>query len=167
MNAINGTPFLLKKQKRSAITRMKNNPSLIKAGYRLLSHYLNYQGNGKYCDFIRFVHSLNSCRSCDSSSRDTLSLLGQNINARIMVLTEPSEFHPRFLPEHKKAVDELFARILNSINLTPARSYSTSILKCGFPSRDEESIKRCRDLFARELEIIRPGYVLGFGRNIP
>lgn len=145
---------------------MKSNEKLKNFFLKLLCYHVDNNCNEKNKKFFHLIYSVNQCKKCDYSFKDTLPFLNQNINAKIIVLLEPFFLNPQFSPNDLDKISELFQKILNSIHLNHDMAYFTFLMKCDFFHKKIVQKDRCKETVLKEIELIQPEYILGFGKSV-
>lgn len=131
--------------------------------YKVIFDYINNSFDQKKNEYLKYLYTLNLCERCPSSQKRTSIMVQQNINSDLMIIVDPYFLYSSYNPKDKKKIDELFLKILKSIDLELKNIYITSTIKCLFQDKHREDQIDC-DFMQKELEIIAPKYILLFGK---
>ncbi len=131
---------------------------------KLLYYYRNnYDVSEKKC-FLEFISSVNSFHGSAFPFKRALFYINQNINSRLMVMVDPYFLYGFFKAEDKIKIDNLFLKILQSINLKLDNIYLTFSEKNIIHSNDSGNLNKQKEFFNQELDLVKPDNILIFGK---
>ncbi len=118
---------------------------------------------------IKFYYEIKDCQRCDLAKNRTKLVFGSgNPDSKIMLIGEAPGFH-----EDREGIPfvgnagQLLDKILSAIQLSRDKIFITNVVKCRpIENRDPlpEECDACNFILKRQLQIIKPKFVLILGR---
>ena len=145
---------------------MNNYRSLNKKVYffRLLSQYIDNNFTDKDKEILDLFYSINKCNKCGVAFNKNIYPFNQNFNSDIIVLLDPFFLYDNFNSKDEPGINELFSKIMKALNFGFNKIYLTYSVKCVLEKEFFKNKKAYKDIFLKEIEIIKPENILIFGR---
>lgn len=118
---------------------------------------------------IRFYYEIKDCQKCELAKNRTKLVFGSgNPTSKIMLIGEaPGFYEDREGKPFVGKAGQLLDKILNAIQLSRDKVFITNVVKCRPPeNRDPLPVEcdACNFILKRQLEIIKPEFILILGR---
>ncbi len=131
--------------------------------FQLLSGYINNSFTNREKELLKLHYSINICKQCSSAEKQIISFPNLKINSHVILL-DPFYLYENYKPEDESKIYELFFNILKAIGLDSKNTYLTYSIKCVLKNNYFNNKKIYKEIFLKELKIIRPEHILIFGR---
>lgn len=130
---------------------------------KVLYHYLNNHIIKNEKKFLKYLFDVNLCSKCEFVKKRTSFYINQNYNADTMVILDPFFLYEEYRQEDEKEINELFYKILRSVNLSPGNTYITYSMKCILKNNFFKNKDKYKEFFFKELNLVNPKQILIFG----
>ena len=132
--------------------------------FSLLANYIHNKVDNKYFQYKQFILTLHKQQDLNFNIEDSVFYLNQNIKVPFMVIVDPFFLYEKLDNNDENAIKLLFKKILNSVNLNSKNCYFTYSLKGKLNKPTTENKEKHLKYLQKELEIIKPKVVIGFGQ---
>src|SRR3990172_5314960 len=117
-------------------------------------------------DLMKLIESCNKC----SGVEDRKIGIGTGVNREMIILNSPQLLNVLEKKILKKESVDLLKKIVQAAGLSFGECYITNLVKCNVRDplvKPSQTVKNCEYIITREIEIVKPRIVIGFGDIIP